>query len=164
MSRKLMIAIGAIGLVAGVLTNGTPAQAQAPAQTARAGMLSCHAASGFGLIFGTTREVNCAFSPNSGTPQHYAGHIESFGFDAGYTEAGVLLWVVLAATNPPAPGALAGTFEPHPGSTFVGQTVATNTLIGGSGSTIALLPLDLQPGTNINDAAGVAKMTLTHQP
>jgi len=162
MARKLMIAIGAIGLVAGVLANGTPAQAQA--QPVRAGLLSCHAASGFGLIFGTTREVNCAFSPEGAPPQHYVGHIESFGFDAGYTEAGVLLWVVLAASTPPAPGALAGTFEPHPGSTFVGQTAKTNTLIGGSGNTIALLPLDVQPGTNINDAAGVAKMTLTLQP
>jgi len=159
MPRKLMIAIGAMGLVAGVLANGTQAQ------PARTGLLSCHAASGFGLIFGTTREVNCAFSPVGAPPQHYVGHIDSFGFDAGYTEAGVLMWEVLAAaTTPPAPGSLAGTYEPHPGSTFVGETAATNTLIGGSGNTIALLPLDLRPGTNVNDAAGVAKMTLTHQP
>jgi hypothetical protein len=164
MFRKLMLAIDAIGLAAGVLASGTPAHAQT--QPVKAGLLSCHAASGFGLIFGTTREVNCAFAPvGVGAPaHHYIGHIESFGFDTGYTEAGVILWVVLAATTPPAPGALAGTFEPHPGSTFVGQTVATNTLIGGSGNTIALLPLDLQANTNVNDAAGVAKMTLTHQP
>jgi hypothetical protein len=162
MSRKLMIAIGAIGLVAGVVANGTPAQAQA--QPARAGLLTCNAASGFGFIFGSTREVNCVFAPDSGTAQHYVGHIDSFGFDKGYTAAGVLMWAVLAATTPPASGALAGTFEPHPGSTFVGQTPATNTLIGGSGNTIALLPFDLIPNTNINDAAGVAKMTLTHQP
>ena len=62
-----------------------------------------------------------------------------------------------------APGILAGTFEPHRGSTFVGETVATNTLIGGDGK-VALLPLNLQPNTNVNDAAGVAKLTLKHQP
>ena len=81
----------------------------------------------------------------------------------GYTEAGVLIWVVLEATASSAPGILAGTFEPHPGSTFVGETVATNTLIGGDGK-VALLPLNLQPNTNVNDAAGVAKLTLKHQP
>lgn len=161
MLRNLMTAIGAIGLAAGVLANGAPAQAQA--QPVRAGILQCHASSGFGLIFGTTREVNCAFAPNSGTPQHYVGHIDSFGFDTGYTEAGVLLWAVLAAT-PPAPGALAGTFEPHPGSTFVGEAASSNVLVGGSGNTIALLPFNLIPNTNVNDAAGVAKMTLTYQP
>ena len=40
MLRKLMIAICAIGLVAGVLASATPAQAQA--QPERAGLLSCH--------------------------------------------------------------------------------------------------------------------------
>jgi hypothetical protein len=162
MPRNLTTAIGAIGLVAGVLADGTAAHAQA--QPVRAGLLTCHASSGFGLIFGTTRDVNCAFAPNSGTPQHYVGHIDSFGFDAGYTEAGVLLWEVQPPTITLAPGTLAGTFEPHPSSTLVGQTAQTNTLVGGSGNTISLLPFDLKPNTNVNDAAGVAKLTLTYRP
>jgi hypothetical protein len=86
--------MGAMGVAAGILANGAPAQAQA----VKAGLLTCHASSGFGLIFGTTRDVNCAFAPSSGSAQHYVGHIDSFGFDAGYTEAGVLIWVVLEAT------------------------------------------------------------------
>jgi hypothetical protein len=155
-----MTAIGAIGLVAGILANGTPAQAQ----PVRAGLLSCHAPSGYGFIFGTTRDVNCAFAPNSGAPQQYAGHIDSFGFDAGYTEAGVLLWEVQPPTAPLAPGTLAGTYEPRPSSTLVGERVKTNVLVGGSGNTISLLPFNPQPDTNVNDAAGVAKLTLTHKP
>ena len=161
MPRKLTVAIGAMGLVVGVLASGAPAQAQA--QAVKAGLLSCHASSGFGLIFGTTRDVNCALHLDAGTPQHYVGHIDSFGFDAGYTEAGTLIWVVLAQTTP-APGALTGTFEPHPASTLVGEGFTTNTLMGGTGNTIALLPLNLQPNTNVNDAAGVAKLTLKQQP
>jgi hypothetical protein len=162
MPGKLTLAIAAIGLAAGVLANGTPVQAQA--QPERAGLLSCHASSGFGLIFGTTREINCAFAPNSGTPQHYVGHIDSFGFDAGYTEAAVLLWEVQPPTTSLAPGALAGTYESRPSSTLVGERVKTNVLVGGSGGTISLLPFNLQPGTNVNDAAGIAKLTLTLQP
>ena len=76
----------------------------------------------------------------------------------------MLLWVTLAQTTPVAPGALAGIFEPHPGSTLVGEGFTTNTLMGGTGNTIALLPLNLQPNTNVNDAAGVAKLTLKQQP
>ncbi len=41
--------------------------------------------------------------------------------------------------------------------------MASTTLIGGDGK-VALLPLNLQPNTNVNDAAGVAKLTLKHQP
>ena len=70
----------------------------------------------------------------------------------------------MEATASSAPGILAGTFEPYPNSTFVGEKVGTNTLIGGAGNAVALLPIDLVPGTNVNDAAGVAKLTLTHQP
>jgi uncharacterized protein DUF992 len=159
-----MTAIGLIGLVAGVLANGTPAEAQAQPEPVRGGLLTCHAASGYGFIFGTTRDVNCAFAPNSGAPQHYAGHIDSFGFDTGYTEAGVLLWEVQPPTTTLAPGTLAGTYEPRPSSTLVGERVKTNVLVGGSGNTISLLPFNLQPNTNVNDAAGVAKLTLTYKP
>jgi uncharacterized protein DUF992 len=164
--RKLTVVISAVGLAAGLVASGTAAHAQAQPQQqpVRAGLLTCHVASGFGFIFGTTRDVNCAFAPNSGTPQHYVGHIDSFGFDAGYTEAGLLIWEVQPPTVTLAPGTLAGTYEPRPSSTLVGERVKTNVLVGGSGNTISLLPFNLLANTNVNDAAGVAKLTLTHHP
>ena len=119
MPGKLTLAIGAIGLAAGFLANGTSAQAQA--QPERAGLLSCHAASGFGLIFGTTREVNCSLAPNSGAPQHYVGHIDSFGFDAGYTEAAVLLWEVHRRPPRWRPAPWPGPMSPAPAVRWSGR-------------------------------------------
>ena len=49
MARKLAVAVGALGFVAGALALGTPAQAQA----VRAGVLTCNVSSGFGFVFGS---------------------------------------------------------------------------------------------------------------
>ncbi|HMD66236.1 MAG TPA: DUF992 domain-containing protein, partial [Stellaceae bacterium] len=64
MPRKLAVAIGALGFVAGALAVGSPAQAQG----VRAGMLTCNVSGGFGFIFGSTKSVNCSFSPPGGPP------------------------------------------------------------------------------------------------
>ena len=157
-----MVAAGEMNLAGAVFMNGSAVQARP--QHVKVGLLTCHASSGFGLMFGTTRDVNCALHVDAGKPQSYVGHIESFGFDAGYTEAGVLIWAVLAPTTTPGPGALAGTYETHPGSTLVGESITSNVLTGGLEGKIVLPPLDLKPNTNVNNAAGIAKLTLTHQP
>ena len=59
MLRKLAIAICALGLAAGGLMLSTPAQAQG----IKVGVLTCNVASGFGFIFGSSRAINCTFSP-----------------------------------------------------------------------------------------------------
>ena len=153
-----MVAAGAINLAGAVFMNGSAVQAQP--QHVKVGLLTCHASSGFGLIFGTTRDVNCALHVDAGKPQSYVGHIESFGFDAGYTKAGVLIWAVLAPTTTPGPG----TYETHLGSTLVGESITSNVPTGGLEGKIVLPPLDLKPNTNVNDAAGIVKSTLTYQP
>ena len=91
MPRKLALAFGAVGLVAGAMLHGTPAQAQG----VKAGVLTCNVASGFGFIFGSSKSVNCTFAPaGGGPPQHYVGSIDKFGVDIGYTSGGVLVWTV----------------------------------------------------------------------
>ena len=160
MVRKLALAVGAVGLVAGALVYGPPAQAQG----VKAGVLSCNVASGFGFIFGSSRAVNCTFSPPGGPPQRYVGSIDRFGVDIGYTAGGVLVWTVLAPTTSPAPGSLAGSYGGVTASATVAVGVGANVLVGGSNNTISLQPLSIEGNTGLNVAAGVAALTLTHQP
>jgi Protein of unknown function (DUF992) len=159
MPRKLAVATIALG-VAGAFAYGAPVHAQA----VRAGVLTCNVASGFGFIFGSTKSVNCTFSPPGGPPQHYVGSIDQFGVDIGYTSGGVLVWTVLAPTTSPAPGSLAGHYVGATASATVGVGGGANVLVGGSNKTISLQPLSIQGNTGLNVAAGVAALTLTHQP
>src|SRR6266436_5157719 len=61
MLKKLAIAISVLGLTAGALALGTPAQAQG----VKVGVLTCNVSSGFGFIFGSSRSINCSLSPGS---------------------------------------------------------------------------------------------------
>jgi hypothetical protein len=160
MIRKLALAIGAIGLVAGAAAPGTPAQAQG----VRAGVLTCNVASGFGFIFGSSRSVNCTLSGGGGPPQHYVGAINKFGVDIGYVQGAVMVWAVLAPTTNPAPGSLAGTYVGATGSATVGVGVGANVLVGGSANSISLQPLSIEGNTGLNVAGGIAEMSLTFQP
>jgi Protein of unknown function (DUF992) len=159
MANKLAVAIGALSLAAGALASGSPAQAQA----VKAGTLTCNVSSGFGLIFGSSKAVNCTFSPVGGPPQNYVGSIDKFGVDIGYTKGGVLVWTVLAPTTSPAPGSLAGSYGGVTASATAGAGGGANVLVGGSGKTITLQPLSIEGNTGLNVAAGVAALTLTHQ-
>ena len=160
MLRKLAIAVCALGLAAGGLTIGTPAQAQA----VKAGALTCNVAGGFGFIFGSSKAVNCTFSPNGGPPQHYVGSIDKFGVDIGYVQSAVIIWAVLAPTTNPGPGSLAGTYAGATASATVGVGVGANVLVGGSGNSISLQPVSIEGNTGLNVAGGIAQMTLTYQP
>ena len=138
--------------------------ASAQGSAVKVGTLTCNVASGFGFIFGSSRSINCSFSPAGGTPQHYTGTINQFGVDIGYVQGGVLIWTVLAPTTAPPPGALNGTFIGATASATAGVGVGANVLLGGSGNTISLQPLSIQGQTGLNIAAGVASLTLTYQP
>jgi len=161
MLKKLAVPIGALSLAAGALALSSPAQAQA----VKAGTLTCNVASGFGFIFGSSKAVNCTFSPvGGGPPQQYAGSIDKFGVDIGFTRGGVLIWTVLGATTSPAPGALAGSFGGVTASATAVVGAGANVLVGGTGNAISLQPLSIEGNTGLNVAAGVAGLTLTYQP
>ena len=160
MYRKMAIAICALGLAAGAFALAKPAQAQA----VKAGVLTCNVAGGFGFIFGSSRAVNCTFSPGGGPPQHYTGAINKFGVDIGYVQGAVMVWAVLAPTTTPAPGTLAGTYVGATASATVGVGVGANVLVGGSGNSISLQPLSIEGNTGLNVAGGIAEMSLTYVP
>ena len=162
MLKKLAVAIGALGLSAGALGYAAPAQAQV--QGVQAGTLSCHVASGFGFIFGSSRALACSFSPVSGRPEQYSGTINTFGVDIGFMQSAVILWTVLAPTTTLGPGALAGTFAGVTASAAAGVGVGANVLVGGSGNTVSLQPVSISGGVGLNVAAGIGSITLTFQP
>jgi len=155
MLQKFGLAMLAAGtMAAGAIALDTPAQAQGGVT---AGVLTCNVSSGFGFIFGSSRELSCVYST---TGEHYVGTINKYGVDIGYTKGGVVVWTVVAPTANLAPGMLAG----HYGGATAGATVvvglAANALIGGNNNTIQLQPLSIEGNRGLNIAAGIADVTL----
>src|SRR6266852_4695574 len=161
MLRNLALATGLLALAAGILAPGTPAQAQGGV---RVGTLNCQVASGWGFVFGSSKGLRCTLSPGPGRPELYAGTINKFGVDIGYTQGGVLVWAVFAPTANLAPGAMSGNYVGATGSATVGVGVGANVLVGGSNSTISLQPVSIEGNTGLNVAAGIGSISLRYQP
>jgi hypothetical protein len=142
-------------------------QANAAATSGGAGVnygtLSCHVASGWGLIFGSSRSLKCAFS-GRGRVEDYDGNITRFGVDVGYTRSGVIVWSVFAPTGDLRPGALAGRYGGVSAGAAAGVGLGANALVGGSGNHVGLQPLSIQGKTGLNVAAGIAGLTLRFVP
>ena len=156
--RSILGAVAAAGLA---LVASAPAHAQSGV---RVGVLTCNVASGFGLIFGSSKEVNCTFERNGRDVAHYQGHIDKFGVDIGYTAGGVMVWAVFAPTDGPPPGSLDGTYGGVTASATAGVGVGANLLVGGSDRSISLQPLSVEGNTGLNIAGGVAGLRLHYLP
>lgn len=126
------------------------------------GMLDCVVSGGTGYIFGSTKDVGCAYKPADGAPEEaYFGAISKYGVDIGTTEASYMTWAVLAPTDDPyRPGALAGDYVGVSAEATVGAGVGANVLLGGSDETIALQPLSVSGQTGLNFALGVSELEL----
>jgi len=161
MLRKFALAMSAAVLAVGVFALPTDAHAQTGVKV---GSLTCNVSSGWGFVFGSSRSLRCVYSPVQGAPEHYAGHVNKYGVDIGYTQGGVLVWGVIAPTSTLEPGALAGSY----GGVTAGATVAVgagaNVLVGGSNKSIALQPVSIEGNTGLNVAAGIAAITLRFEP
>lgn len=148
---------------AAVLALGLVAAAQAPARAeegVKAGVLTCNVASGWGFVFGSSKELRCNYDPGNGKVERYTGEIRKFGVDIGYSGSGVIVWGVVAPTSNVAPGALAGDYGGATGSAAVGVGVGANVLFGGFKKSIALQPVSFEGMKGVNVAAGIASMTL----
>jgi hypothetical protein len=128
------------------------------------GYLSCHVASGWGFIFGSSRNLECVYTPaESGKKiENYSGSITKFGADIGYLQSGVILWTVVApgVKITENPGLLAGHYGGATASATVGLGIGGNVLVGGMDGSIALQPLSIEGNTGLNVAAGVAAVDL----
>jgi hypothetical protein len=155
------LAAGVFGLAIGIVGSGTPAAAQGNVQI---GTLTCNVSGGWGFVFGSSKAVRCTFARAGGGPEHYAGSINKFGVDIGYTQGGVLVWGVFAPSGGLAPGALSGNYVGASGSATVGVGAGANVLVGGSNRTISLQPVSIEGNTGLNVAAGIGSISLRYQP
>lgn len=140
-------------------------QSSQPAWSAsvKAGVLTCDVASGWSLVFGSTRDLRCTYAADNGHVEHYSGRINKYGVDVGYKAAGVIAWAVLAPTTDVGKGALAGTYGGVTGGASLGVGASANLLVGGSGQTISLQPLSVEGMSGINVAAGIAGIVLKRE-
>jgi hypothetical protein len=160
MSKKLNMMIGAAAI--GALAFTAPAVA-AP-HGVKVGTLTCHVASGWGFVFGSSKDLRCNFRPNGHQGEHYTGSISKFGVDIGYTEGGELIWGVFAPSSDVRAGALEGDYAGATASATVGVGLGANVLIGGLDKSIALQPLSVEGNTGLNVAAGIGSISLKSAP
>ena len=154
---------GVIGLALGIIVvAGLVAAAPAGAAEGgiKAGFLTCNVASGFGFIFGSSRDVNCTYSSVAGAGETYKGKISKFGVDIGYSKAAVMVWGVFAPTADFKPGALAGQYAGVTAGAAVGLGVGANVMVGGFNNSFSLQPVSIEGSTGLNVAAGIAALTL----
>jgi len=126
----------------------------------KAGVLTCHVSSGWGFVFGSSRDLNCTFARENGQPERYTGKVMKFGADLGYSASSVIVWTVLAPTSNTGPGGLAGEYGGATGSASVGVGAGANVLLGGSRKTITLQPLSIEGQKGLNVAGGIAVLQL----
>jgi hypothetical protein len=160
MSKKLHLMIGAAAI--GALALATPAMA-APAGI-KVGTLTCHVSSGWGFVFGSSKDLHCNFRPNNRAGEHYTGTVNKFGVDIGYTEGGELIWGVFAPASNVRAGALEGNYAGATASATVGVGLGANVLVGGLDRSIALQPLSMEGNKGLNVAAGIGAIELKYVP
>jgi hypothetical protein len=155
--RSTLLAAGAFALVASVV----PAPASAGETGVKTGFLTCHVASGFGFIFGSSKEVQCTYTTLSGEQdEHYVGDISKFGVDIGYSGAAVMAWAVLAPSGDVSKGALAGQYAGVTASAAAGPGAGANVLVGGFNKSFTLQPVSIEGSTGLNVAGGIAALSL----
>jgi hypothetical protein len=155
MKTKALLAAGGAAAIAALLAVTGPADAAG----VKIGILTCHVSSGWGFIFGSSKDLRCNFSGNR-YGERYVGSISKFGVDIGYTAGGVLVWDVFAPTPGLHHGALAGSYAGATASATVGVGAGANVLVGGSGRSIALQPVSIEGNSGLNVAAGIGSITL----
>lgn len=159
--KTFRLMCGAAIAVAG-LAAAAPAANAAP--TVKVGELTCNVSSGFGFIFGSSKDLHCTFRPSGRSREHYVGTVNKFGVDIGYTEGGILVWGVFAPASETRPGVLTGTYAGATASATVGVGLGANVLIGGLHESIALQPLSIEGNKGLNVAAGIGSITLKYVP
>jgi hypothetical protein len=159
MSKKFL---SAAVVAAAAVALATPASAAQGG--VKVGTLTCNVASGWGFVFGSSKDVRCNYRPNKIRGEHYEGSIDKFGVDIGYTEGGVMVWAVIAPASDVKPGALEGSYAGVTAGASVGVGASANALVGGFDKSITLQPLSIEGNTGLNVAAGIGAMHLKYVP
>lgn len=136
--------------------------AQASPHGVNVGSLTCNVASGWGFVFGSSKDLHCVFRQNDRKALHYMGTISKFGVDIGYTEGGVLVWEVVAPSSDVRAGSLDGDYVGASAQATVGVGLGANVLVGGFDQSIALQPLSVSGNQGLNVAAGIGEISLKY--
>jgi hypothetical protein len=145
------------------LLSAAPAFAAASDQAQEVGRLECVIHGGVGMIVGSSKKLNCTYTPSDPNipKEDYVGHVDKFGLDVGVTGKSVMQWLVLAPTKSGyGPGALAGNYAGASAEATAGVGAGANVLVGGSHRTFTLQPISVQAQTGVNVAAGVTSFHL----
>jgi hypothetical protein len=161
MQNKFRLLIGAAIAASGLALAGA---ADAAPHGVRVGELTCNVASGWGFIFGSTKDLHCTYHGNGDRYEHYTGSISKFGADIGYTQGGVLVWGVFAPTSDLRKGSLSGDYIGASAQATVGVGLGANVLTGGFDKSIALQPLSVEGTKGLNVAAGIGSISLKEAP
>jgi hypothetical protein len=148
------------GLALGALALFAPAHALDT--MAKIGTMTCHVSSGWGFVFGSTRELRCVFT-GGGRTENYNGKISKFGVDIGYQQSGVILWAVFAPSTDLKAGALTGDYGGITAGAAAGVGGNANVLVGGSTKSISLQPISIEGDKGINLAVGISAISLQYQ-
>jgi Protein of unknown function (DUF992) len=152
-ARALRLSLTSMALAALAATPAAAAHVEA-------GVLNCTVHGGAGLIFGSTKDLDCTFSGTSGGKEHYRGSINKFGLDLGFTTKSKIIWTVFAPSADLPRGALAGSYGGVSAEATVGLGVGANALVGGSNNTVALQPVSVQGQQGLNLAVGISQLKL----
>lgn len=162
MGRNWRVVASGIALVSGLLWTGGVIAAP---HGVKVGELTCNVSSGWGFVFGSSKDLHCTYRPGDARhPEHYTGSISKYGVDIGYTEGGVLVWGVFAPSSDMKAGALQGDYGGASAGATVGVGGGANVLFGGLDKSIALQPLSLEGSKGLNVAAGIGAISLRSVP
>jgi hypothetical protein len=149
-------------LAALVLASG--ASGAAANVAAHVGVLSCDVSAGIGHLIREKQTLNCLYHANgSAHGDRYVGTLNEWGVELGDTEAGHLVWGVVATSTSGVPsGALAGEYLGVSADASLGVGAGANILMGGSHRSFSLQPVSVEGQTGVNIAGGVTRLTLVH--
>src|SRR5690606_35943777 len=131
----------------------------------RVGSLNCNIEGGVGMVFGSSKQVDCIFTRTDGKREYYSGNINNYGVDIGFTNDGFMVWAVFSPTSNVQQGGLSGQFVGAGAEASVAMGLGANALIieGGENSALALQPLSIEGYTGLNLAGGIRTLELKHK-
>ena len=134
--------------------------AQAGKANVKIGVIRCEVAGGLSFVFGSTRKLECVYSPSGDYPtERDTGEIDKYGVDIGYIESGVIIWAVVAPSHSVSRGALSGTYVGVSADVAAGAGLGANVLVGG-GESFAPQPLSVTGSKGLNIATGLSQVQL----
>ncbi len=145
-----------VALAVAALVGAAPADAG----YIKTGLLTCKVAPGIGMVFGSSKGMNCTFKPDFRGAEPYGGRIDKVGIDIGVTGETVIVWAVLTAGRGYPVGALAGTYVGASAEVSLLVGAGANVLVGGSNRSFALQPISVQGQTGLDIAVAISSLDL----